>query len=352
VLADANYIFHVAGQDGNGNYYLAGAFTVQNGVITAGEQDMVDGGGNNFMDTLTASGPNSGIPAPFALAGYTVGTNQVQLVETPTGNSQEDLGAVLGGVALGQGSNTGKFNQTNVAANSYAFGANGDDGYGNVQIGGNFILNANGTVSGNLSLNDLTYHFGSQITSGTYTVDSTGRVTLNANITSGSLPNNPTFTFQLYLDGNGNVLELGVDDFQATSGLSFLQQAPSSDYEGNYALNAYGYSSINIGPAWAAIGPVTVASDSLSGYTDYSIQNAQNTNSVVTPAVSLSGTEDSSRGLFQLYGLAVTGANGPYTPDPQAQSGFGYWPIDANRMIALELDGQQMSLMILEATQP
>ena len=42
VLMDGNYVFHLAGQDGAGNYYLAGAFTVKNGAITGGEQDMTD----------------------------------------------------------------------------------------------------------------------------------------------------------------------------------------------------------------------------------------------------------------------------------------------------------------------
>jgi hypothetical protein len=494
VLADGNYVFHVAGQDPNDNYYLAGAFTVQNGVITAGEQDMVDGG-QNASDNISASGSSlsvvngniqivlntgdtgvgvngvetfrgtvvsgvrvlisefdtfatangsidqqtstaapaggyafnlvgldgtanqnpfvfggilnitgssintsnsifdyndsgsvgqgqlftsgsvaapdsfgrvvvtltpsaaSGIPYPLALAGYTVGTNQIQLVEFPTGNPNEDLGADLGGVALGQGSNTGQFNQASVAGSSYAFGVNGQDNNGTtpssaVQIAGAFGLNANGTVAGDLSLNDLYYHFGSQITDGTYTVDPTGRVTINATVTSGKLPGNPTFAFQLYLDGNGNALVLGVDPSQFTAGLSFLQQAPSSDYEGNFGLNSYGFSSINNEPAWAAVGPVTVASDAFSGYTDYSIQTQQNATSAVTQGASLSGTENSSSGLFQFYGLAVTSNNGSYAPDPQQQSGFGYWPIDANRVIALELDGQQMGLIMLEAIQP
>lgn len=498
VLADGSYVFHIAGQDGNqdgngdGNYYLAGAFTVQNGAITAGEQDMVDAG-RNASDTISASGSSlsvvngniqivlntgdtsvgtngvetfrgtvvsgtrvlisefdtfgtangsmdqqtstappaggyafnlggldgtynqnpfvlggilnisgssvnvsnsifdyndsgsvaqgqlftsgsvtapdsfgrvvitltpssaSGMPAPFSLAGYTVSTNQIQLVETATNIPNQDLGADLGGVALGQGSNTGKFNQASVAGNFYAFGVNGQDNNGttsgDAQIAGAFGLNTNGTVGGDLSLNDLYFHFGSQITSGTYTVDPSGRVTINATITSGSLPNNPTFAFQLYLDGNGNALVLGVDRSQFTVGLSFMQQAPSGDVEGSYALNAYGFSSINNGPAWAAVGPVTVASDTFSGYTDYSIQNSGNTNSVVTSGVQLNGTENSSDGLLQIYGLAVTGANGPSTPDPAAKSGFGYWPIDANRVIALELDGQQMGLMMLEAIQ-
>ena len=485
VLADGNYVYHLAGEDGTSPYFLAGAFTVQNGAIAAGEQDMTDDDiivqdnlvasgsslsvvngniqivlntgdtaiGVNGIETFrgavvsnarvlisqfdtfaTATGSldaqtstaapaggyafnlggldgaaqpsnlviggilnisgasiaignsvldyNDGgrigqaqsftsgmVSAPdafgrvvftltpnastqlqsFAVAGYTVGTNQIQLVET-----NDMLGGDLGGTALGQGSNTGQFNLASVAGGSYAFGANGQDntsagGSNIVQMAGGFGLNANGTVSGDLSLNDLYFAFGSQITGGTYTVDPTGRVTVTATISSHQISNNPTFTFQLYLDGNGNALELGVDSLQITSGLAYLQQAPSADFEGSYALNVYGFSSINNEPAWSAVGPVTVASDAFSGYTDYSVQNAANTASVVTPGVPLSGSENSSIGFFTLTGLNAA--------NPQTQSGFGYYPIDNRRVIAIELDNQQtndpqMGLMMLEGVQP
>jgi len=36
----------------------------------------------------------------------------------------------------------------------------------------------------------------------------------------------------------------------------------------------------------------------------------------------------------------------------QATSGFGYYPIDNRRVLAIEIDGQQMGLMMLEETQP
>jgi hypothetical protein len=485
VLADGNYVYHLAGEDGTSPYFVAGAFTVQNGAIAGGEQDMTDaniiaqdnlvasgsslslangniqivfntgdtaigvngietfrgavvsnarvlisefdtfatatgsidqqtstaapaggyafnvggldgtanpsnlvvGGilnisgasivvGNSVFDyndggnigqaqtfasgtvsapdsfgrvvfTLTP-GANTGLPS-FAVAGYTVGTNQIQLVET-----NDTLGGDLGGTALGQGSNTGRFNLASVAGNSYAFGANGQDntsaaGSNIVQMAGGFGLNANGTVSGDLALNDLYFSFGSQIVGGTYTVDPTGRVTLTATISSNKISNNPTFTFQLYLDGNGNALELGVDSLQITSGLAYLQQAPSSDFEGSYALNVYGFSQINSEPAWAAVGPVTVASDSFSGFTDYSVQNSANSASIITPGVPLSGTENSSIGWFNLTGLNAA--------DPQTQSGYGYYPIDNRRVIAIELDNQQtnkpqMGLMMLEGVQP
>jgi hypothetical protein len=479
VLADGNYVFHLAGEDGTSPYFVAGAFTVLNGAISGGEQDMIDANmtnqdtiaaaqstlslangniqiqlntgdtalGQNGIETFrgtvvsntrvllqefdtfaTATGSldaqtsvaapaggyafnlggldgnstpkalvvggilnisgaslsiansvldfndagtieqkqnftagtigapdafgrvvfnltpavSSGLPA-FTVAGYTVNTSQVQFVET-----DDSLNGDLGGVAIGQGSNTGTFSKTSVSGVSYAFGANGQDyttaGNNLVQLAGGFGLNADGTVGGNIALNDLNYHFGATITGGNYTIDPTGRVTLTATVTSGSITNDPTFTFQLYLDGNGNALELGVDTLQATSGLSFAQQASSADFEGNYALNVFGFSGINNEPAWSATGPVSVAADTFSGYTDTSVQNTANTASIVTPNVALAGSEDSSRGLITLTGL--------YAGDPTAQSSFGYYPIDGRRVIAIEIDGQQMGLMILEGTQP
>lgn len=488
VLADGNYVFHVAGQDGNGtsnsngNYYLAGAFTVQNGVITNGEQDMSDatqyasdpispsgsslglvngniqivlntndssvgvngvetfngtvvsgsrvlisefdtfatatgsidlqtstaapaggyafnlggldgtaqqdtfvlGGilnisgasvnaGNSIFDyndggsvaqgqaftsgsisapdafgriviTLTPTAA-SGIPFPFALAGYTVGTNQIQLVETPMANPGDDLGADLGGVALGQESSAGQFNQASIANSTYVFGAIGEDAFSQnstiAQMAGDFVFNANGTVSGSVALNDLTYQVSAPITSGTYTVDPTGRVTLTVAVAAPPPLQNPSFAFQLYLDGNGNALELGVDANEATSGLAYQQTASSSDFEGSYALNAYGVVDINAAPAWSAVGPVTVASDAFSGFTDYSVQNSSNSASIVTPGVSLTGTETNSTGQFSLNWLS-----------PQIQSSFGYWPIDNRRVIAIELDGQQSGVLMLEGLQP
>ena len=478
VLADGNYVFHVAGYNGNAPYFVAGAFTVQNGAISGGEQDVSDNttmvqnqisashsslsvvngniqialntnntalgvngietfrgtvvsnarvlieefdtfatatgsldaqtstaapaggyafnlggldgagiqdwlvvggvlnisgssisvansvldyndGGNVVQKQSFASGvvgapdafgrivftltptASSALPS-FAVAGYTVSTGQIQLVET-----SDTLNGDLGGTALGQGSNTGSFSKASVAGNSYGFGASGLDdttaGGNLVQLAGGLGLNANGTVSGNIALNDLNFHFGSTVTSGSYTVDPTGRVTVTATVTSGSLSNNPTFTFQLYLDGNGNALELGVDNLQATSGLSYVQQAPA-DFEGNYAVNVYGYSGINKEPAWSAAGPVTISSDSISGHTDYSLQNATNSASAVTAGISLTGSEDSSTGLLTLLGLYAGDLPGP----PQTDSSYGYYPIDSGRVIAIEVDGQQMGLMMLE----
>ena len=96
----------------------------------------------------------------------------------------------------------------------------------------------------------------------------------------------------------------------------------------------------------SAVGPATVTSDAFSGYTEQSLQNSSNTASTLTEGVALSGSEDSSTGLLLLTRLDAT--------KRQTQLGVGYYPIDANRVLAIQLDNQnrQMGLVMLEAVQP
>jgi hypothetical protein len=273
----------------------------------------------------------SGVPS-FILTGYIVGTNQIQLVE-----SQNDtLGADLGGTALGQGSNTGSFSQASIASKTYVFAVSGEDVNNLATFAGNFAFNSSGGLAGNLTINDFTYFSGntpSTLSGGTYTVDPTGRVTIsNVN----AQPAGATFTFQLYLDGNGNALELGADSLQVTEGPAYLQSNTSADFEGSYALVGQGYlnSSPN-NPAWGAVGPVTVSSDNINGSTDYTELGA-------TPnqAVALTGTETNSTGVLSITGLdalAFTSARS-----------YNYIPIDNKRVFAIENDGASQALLTLE----
>ena len=75
-----------------------------------------------------------------------------------------------------------------------------------LNFSGSFTLGTAGALSGTIALNDMTYYGALAITGGTYAVDPTGRVTISG-ITP-SLTTTP-FAVQLYLDGNGNALELG-----------------------------------------------------------------------------------------------------------------------------------------------
>ncbi len=269
---------------------------------------------------------------PFSLVGYVVGSSQIQLVE---GNDM--LSGDMGGMALAQGANTGKFSQMGVANATYVFAGTGQNAGGNYVIGGDFVFNPNGTLGGLLALSDSQFHGTNTISSGSYTVDPTGRVTLSG-IDVG-------YGFQLYLDGNGNALELGDDKSQVTTGPAYQQSAPLTSFNGNYALVGQGQLNAQSQQPWSAVGLVTVSSNAFSGSTDYNVEETQYLPSpTVTSTQSLSGTENSSTNSLSLAGLYSRSFSNP--------SNFAYFPIDSRRAFAIETDGSQLGLLLLEATNP
>lgn len=470
ILANGTYVYHLAGDDATGPYFVAGAFTVQNGVITGGEQDFSDVTNfytNNLMasgSSLTAAGSNIQIvlntgnttigvggvetlrgvrvsgsrvlisefdtfasatgsldlqtstAAPsggyafsvrgtdgtqqqyalaiggvlningssvvvansvfdyndggsvgkglffssgsvstpdsfgritvtltpnttgllgFILTGYIVGTNQIQLVES----QMDPLGGDLGGMALGQGARTGNFTRASASGSTYVFTGVGADANGSLHIGGGLVLKSNGTVSGTIALNDFA-NFGSvTIAGGTYVVDSTGRVSIT-NVTPSLVQGTP-FVFELYLDGNGNAMEIGVDSSQLNAAQAYQQTVSSTaPFAGTYALSGQGFGNFtNSVPAWGAVGPAVVASSALTGFTDYNLQGGTPTSNV-----SLTGTETSSTAT-----LAVTGLNAATL---SLSDSYLYLPIDAKRVIAIEVDGSQLGLLLLEGVGP
>jgi hypothetical protein len=300
--------------------------------------------------TLTPNTPNV---LGFVLNGYIVGANRIQLVEA----LGDPLNADLGGTALGQGTNTGNFTTANVGSSTYVFTGTGADApaAANVQIAAVFNLSSAGAVSGVIALNDLTNFGALAITAGNYIVDSTGRVTIS-NVTP-SLVTNVPFAFQLYLDGNGNALELGVDSSQASAGLAYLQTATTATFAGTYALAGQGFgvlTTTTIPLGWSAAGPATVSSTSsaaFTGFTDYTVQTIQTVNNVqsiagATPTsnVALTGTENSSTGILALAGLNAASST--------TSNNYAYIPIDTSRVLAIETDGVQLGLLQLEAITP
>ena len=310
--------------DFNDNGGVAQGQTFASGTVTAPD------GFGRIAITLTPTATNV-FPA-FALSGYIVGPNRIQIVE----NLQDNLNGVLGGTALGQGSNSGNFTTASVAGGSYAFTAVGVDVNGLAHFAGGFGLNANGTVSGVIALNDLTTFGGFPISGGTWTIQPNGRVTLS-NVTTSSLA--ATFDFQLYVDGSGNALELGVDGNEATAGAAYLQTGGSIN-AGNYAIGAQGYANVTGQPFWAAVGPVAIDSGgNLTGSTDYNVLGA-----TPLPDVVLTGTTNTSQRLFAIAGLNSLSFSGT--------DEFGYFPIDASRVLAIEVDSGQLGLFILEKVTP
>ena len=349
------YAFSVRGTDGTQQQYalaIGGVLNINGSSVVVANSvfDYNDGGsigkGLSFSSgsvstpdtfgritiTLTPNTPNL---LGFILTGYIVGTNQIQLVAS----QMDALGGDLGGMALGQGTHTGNFTTSSVSGSTYVFTGVGADASGSLHISGGLVLNSNGTVSGTIALNDFA-NFGSvTIAGGNYIVDSTGRVSIT-NVTPSLVQGTP-FAFELYLDGNGNAMEIGLDSSQLNAAQAYQQTVSSSaSFAGTYALAGQGFGNFtNSVPAWGAVGPAVVASNALTGFTDYNLQGATPTSNVT-----LTGTETSSTAT-----LAVTGLNAATL---STSNNYLYLPIDTKRVIAIEVDGSQLGLLLLEGVGP
>jgi hypothetical protein len=261
----------------------------------------------------------------MVFSGYIVGPNQIQLVEA----SGDTFNGTLGGTALGQGSNAGQFSTNSVSSSTYVFSSFGADVNGTLTLAGGFTFNT--PLSGDIAFNDLSSAGASTITGGLFAVDPTGRVTLTNVTTSGSNP----LQFQLYLDGNGNALELGVDNIQVSSGMAYLQTTGAFPGPGTSIMLAQGFVPISTTAiaGWSATGPQTLTTNAFTGFVDYNVQGGP-----PTANISVNGTVDTSTGVITLGGL-----------DPNfATDAFGYYPIDASRVLAIEVDGQQLGLLQIE----
>ncbi|MEI9980105.1 MAG: hypothetical protein WDN23_14110 [Edaphobacter sp.] len=284
--------------------------------------------------TITVT-PNSSCQlSQIIFAGYMTGS-QIQLVETTDTYSAN--GGVLGGTALSQGNNTGKFSAASVGNADYVFSAFGADGNGELTLAGGLIFNPGGTLSGVIALNDLVIWGGANITGGSYVVDPTGRVTLSNIATTGTGNSNPfTLALQVYLDGNGNALELGVDPNEITTGQAYLQTNGTFPSSGNFGLRAQGFVPVDqVGDVsiWSAVGPMSLAAGAFTGIFDYNLLG-----NTLLPAQSLNATVNTSTGVISTSSLDFNGN----------QNGFGYYVIDGSRILAIEVNGAQLGLLQIE----
>jgi hypothetical protein len=350
------YAFNLGGADGSANaspLFMGGVIDISGTSISVTDSvfDYFDGGAvgqNEAFASGTVSAPDSfgrvsisltptqasgGVQ--FTVIGYIVGTAKIQLVESVS----DTLGGTLGGTALGQGANAGKFTTAGVGGGTYVFAAVGEDLLnGTATFAGAFVLNSNGTVSGALDYNDASGDQPLAITGGNWAVDSAGlgRVGLTNVTVSGSNIGNGPYAFQLYLDGSGNALEVGSDTIQGSAGQSYLQTATQVS-AGKYAIGAQGFAGVQNLPVWSAVGPVTLSSSlGWTGFTDYNVAGG-------TPAasVTLSGTTDTTNEQFSISGLNAV------TPTPDTPE-FNYFPIDSTRVLAIEMDNNQLGLFIIE----
>jgi hypothetical protein len=226
-----------------------------------------------------------------------------------------------------------------VSGSTYVFTGVGADANSSLHIGGALVLNSNNTVSGTIALNDFSTFGSASIAGGNYIVDSTGRVSIT-NVTPSLVQGTP-FAFELYLDGNGNAMEIGLDSSQLNEAQAYQQTVSSTaSFAGTYALSGQGFGNFaDAVPAWGAVGPAVVASSALTGFTDYNLQGGTPTSNVT-----LTGTETSSTAT-----LAVTGLNAATL---SMSDSYVYLPIDSKRVIAIQDDGNQLGLLLLEGVGP
>jgi hypothetical protein len=277
--------------------------------------------------------PTASVPA-FKLAGYVVDSTHIRLVET-----SDSLNGTLGGIALGQGANTGAF--SSISGNSYVAGLAGIDENGAFQAAGVFTANSASAVSGAMNYNDLIGtgpETPSTITGGTYTVDSTGRVTMTG-VTDGI----ETFNLQIYLTGNGaqgEATAITVDENDVLAGLAWQQTGSgsltASSLFGTYALDASGAAGpMTSGNELDAVGPIMA--DGVGNLTGTADRNnlSQGTATDLTVSGTFMANPD---GAFtgRIMGLDITTSTN--------NDAFSYYLIDTTKVLAIETDGNQLTL--------
>lgn len=384
----AGYAFVLGGYDsaigqfsGDCNVAIGGIINVDGSPIS-GTGSIVDandcGSGYGFAgmalaNTSVVSAPDASGRVTFTLdngtdstdfpeiilAGYIVDSGHIRLVETA-----DTYEGVLGGLALGQGSNTGTFTAAS-AAGTYVTGLIGEDANGVLQVANQVTLTAGtpNTVTGFFDFNDLVDTSSTvavspdPVTGDAYTVDAAGAgdITLT-NISDGDVFGTNA---QLYLDGNGNALAITMDQNDAVSGFGAAQTGAgtftAASFSGAYGMDVTGWDFNYVGE-FDAVGPVSADGvGTTTGTADVNwVYSAGPTypDQTVTGTFVATGT-GGTNGVFA--GGSITGLD--MTTCPTFTSGaagctadvFSYYLLDATGdNIAIETDLNQASLGLFE----
>jgi hypothetical protein len=315
--------------------------SLQELTISPGTVSIPDQYGRVVID-LVSYVPNTGGGVSAYLAGYTIDGVHLPLIETSNYYMINDnypyLGAAaaINGAAIAQGAATGKFTASSLAGSSYVFAGSGYvfqtgnlPNYASLMAG---VLTAqsNGNISGTLSWNNINGQStpSPQPFTGTYTVDSEGRVTIS-NLSAANLGSN----LYLYLAGNGQGFVLSNDSASVFQGEAIEQQATpftAASFNGTYGLNTGAFPFVAAGED--LIGSIAATStngiDSLTG----SGETSQLTGTQLgTTDFSISGSlTPASNGIFQ---GSLTGVNllSPTTPGD-----FTLYLVDSTQGFAIQ----------------
>jgi hypothetical protein len=352
-ISGTNSIF-----DANDDY---SGTTYQGETFAASTVNQLDGLGRVEFELVPTDTTDFG--ASINLIGYVVDANHIRLVETGDG-----FGGITGGTALLQGANTGALGV--ITGDNFVVGMTGTDPNGPLLTAGLFT-ESSGSFTGYINYNDFTQatvqtpvQAPGAITSGTYTLDATGRVTIPG-ITDGVITDN----LQLYLDGNGNALAISLDSSDALAGSAYLQSGgpfAAASFSGTYAMSAGG-----VNPAVAdsvknvvsgvknndspeqlefdAVGPVVADGvGTFTGPVDLNWFTFLYSDLTVTGTFSAwaSTAED---GIFYNPTVADNGISGLdvtscIVNDACTDDAFVYYFIDPTRIVAIEVDANQLTL--------
>ena len=303
-LADGNYVFSLAGEDANSNYYVTGEITILGGVITIGEQDFIDTA-HDLSDQINGTTNGTGAST---IAYNADGNLQITLVTCNGGNcgaTDANVGVAgtetLNGTILplsttgrtfitefdASASASGEFDPQDLAgagstlpANGYAFVLSGYDHGGLADpeaVGGIINIDNSGGVAGNISgtgsildVNDA----GATAPSQTFAVskvqgpDALGRVTFTLNTS--------IFT-QVLLAGyivDSNRIQLVEihDTYGGTlGGVAYSQGANNGTFTaasaaGTYVASVTGFDGNGV---LQAANQLTLAGGAVTGFFDY-----------------------------------------------------------------------------------
>jgi hypothetical protein len=318
---------------------------------------------------------SSTVPS-IILLGYMVDNAHIRFVENW---EADDLGFPMGGTAIGQ-TGTGTFSTSSISGSTYVFGANGTDTSPNalLQAAGALTFNGDGSVTGNVSFNNLNAQSpqggsvlasevaASPCSSGTaatpcYTVDAagtgadggTGRVTIT-NLTDSTTSPTFNYTLELYLDGNGHATVISMDTTDALAGLSSQQTGSfgTASFNGSYAVSASGIEITDFNEFESAGQIEANGLEAFEGASDLNwifSSGPTFTNKPVAGSLALTGTgiyAGSISGLdlttCPVYGVGSTACS---------QDAFTFYFVDSTKAVAIENDANQLTLGFFELQQ-
>jgi hypothetical protein len=280
-------------------------------------------------------------------AGYIVDTSRIYLVETA-----DAYVGTTGGIALSQGANTGLFGSGSISGSTYGAAMTGFDGNGALQAVADLTFSAGGSVSGFIDFNDLFVAEPASpdpVTAPSYTVDSTGRVTISG-LTDG---NGTNINLQVYIDGNGEAvavtMDLNTDNLGSTLGGQIIG-GPFSDanFTGQYAMVALGWDGSETGEL-GAVGTVTATGvgDTFAGSADINYFTPSTSTTAPTANLAVSGTYTLSANSDILTPSFITGLD--IDTAFANIDAFNFYQVDASgTTVVIETDLNQLTLGLFQ----